>query len=52
MTKRCPDGPVLGIMGGLGGVDAHKSGQEVHRHRKWVRKRGAPNVTHSVVWGT
>ena len=36
----------------LGGVDAHKSDQEVHRHRKCVRTGGAPNVTHSVVWWT
>ena len=52
MPKRCPDGLVLGSLGYLGGVDAHNSGQEVHKHRKWVRKRGAPNVTHSVVWAS
>ena len=41
-----------GIVGLPWRVDAHNAGQEVHKHRKLVRKRGAPNVTHSVVWGT
>ena len=52
LPKKCPDGFVLGSLGCLGGVDAHKSGQDVHRHRQWVRTWGAPNVTHSVASGT
>ena len=51
LPKKCLDGLVLGSLGCLGGVDAHKSGQDVHRHRKWVQTWGAPNVTHSAVWG-